>query len=45
MATAELGSREKGFVLSTVWRNELGREKKAIHAERPVNSLVGFNSS
>lgn len=34
MATVrELGSREKGFVLSTMWRHELGREKKSIHAE------------
>lgn len=28
MATAELGSREKGIVLFTMWRNELGREEK-----------------
>lgn len=33
MATAELGRREKGFVQSTVWRNELVREKKTTHAE------------
>lgn len=33
MATAELGSRKKGFVLSTMCRNELGKEKKTIHSE------------
>lgn len=45
MATAEVGSREKGFVLSTMWRNELVKEKKPIYAEWPVSSLVSFKGS